>query len=105
VGGGYAETGLSDIALDWMVQRAGECDLTFRPALPASQPDPMGVLHDSRTGLYRFMPPLHRPIGLLNPASEYAASTALERREQDPSYRPPGLEAYLQTDPQIMPVG
>ena len=104
VGGGYPETGLSDIALRWMMDRAQECGLAFQPDLPETSPDQMGPLHDTRTGAYKLLNAYHRPIGVLNPASESVASTAVQRYEADPTYRPPPLTAYLETDPVITPI-
>jgi uncharacterized protein (DUF2235 family) len=101
VGGGYPETGLSDIALRWMMDRAQECDLAFQPGQPEVAPDPLGTLHDSRTGAYTLLPPHYRPIGVLHPDSESAASSAVQRTEADDTYRPPNLMAYLRTDPRI----
>jgi uncharacterized protein (DUF2235 family) len=47
VGGGYADTGLSDIALDWMMQKAEDHGLSFHPGLRAAlRPDPLARLHD-----------------------------------------------------------
>lgn len=113
VGGGYPEGELADLALMWMVGRAESCGLTFRPdAFPAAEPpgrheeilpvrpDPMGTLHESRTGGYLLLPPLHRPIGEKDPVHEQVAAAVLERRDADPAYRPPGLEAYLAAHPQ-----
>jgi uncharacterized protein (DUF2235 family) len=117
VGGGYPEGGLADVALMWMVSRAVSVGLAFRPdAFPSVAPpearddvilvqqDPRGMLHESRTGLYRVTPPLHRPIGEKDPAHEQVAAAALERRDADPAYRPPGLEAYLTAHPQDAPL-
>jgi len=104
VGGGYAQTGLADLALRWMMQRAGECGLAFRPGQPATAPDPMGSLHDSRTAVYRLLPPLHRPIGQVDPANEFVASSAVQRFESDVDYRPPELAAYQDNSPQVMDV-
>ncbi|MCL7424934.1 DUF2235 domain-containing protein [Streptomyces sp. YS415] len=116
-GGGYKETGLSDIALLWMVDQARRYGLQFAPdALSAAgpkvmrpeestdfrvRPDSAGRLHDSRTGLYRLSRPLHRPIGqAVNDkgepdGNEFLAVPAKERYDRDPGYRPPQLEAYL----------
>lgn len=108
VGGGYSQTGLSDIALLWMADRARSCGLTFQadafPTLPLPgaasdttvvQPDAFGPLHDSRVAFFRVLPPLHRPIGAADPAHEYAASSAVQRHDKDPAYDPPGLSSYL----------
>jgi uncharacterized protein (DUF2235 family) len=117
VGGGYPEGELADIALLWMVDRAESCGLTFRPdAFPAVapqsahrdviavRPDPMGELHESRTGLYLLQPPLHRPIGQKDPAHERVASTAKKRYDDDPHYRPEQLTAYLDGAPEVTPI-
>ncbi|MEW2400811.1 DUF2235 domain-containing protein [Streptomyces sp. NPDC046862] len=117
VGGGYKETGLSDIALLWMVEQARDCGLEFdAKALGAAgpmvmkpdesidfrvRPDPMGDLHPSRTALFRLAEPLHRPIGRAAndegrlDGNESLAVSAKERYDKDPGYRPPELERYL----------
>jgi uncharacterized protein (DUF2235 family) len=48
VGGGYADTGLSDIALRWMIDRAAKNGLKFDPAaLAAIRPAPLAKRRDS----------------------------------------------------------
>jgi uncharacterized protein (DUF2235 family) len=48
VGGGYADTGLSDIALKWMIDRAAKNGLKFEPAaLAAIKPDADAQRRDS----------------------------------------------------------
>lgn len=117
IGGGYDETALSDIALLWMVARAKEYGLKFDDttlsaagplvAAPAESlefrvvPDAMGELHDSRTGLYRLVRPVSRPVGEARDkdghpdGKEYLSTTAKQRYESSASYRPPGLSRYL----------
>lgn len=57
VGGGYAQAGLSDIALAWMLDEAAACGLRLRNGARAQlHPDPQGVLHDSRQGLFKLGP-------------------------------------------------
>uniref|UniRef100_UPI003D70A3CF phospholipase effector Tle1 domain-containing protein n=1 Tax=Streptomyces sp. Tue6028 TaxID=2036037 RepID=UPI003D70A3CF len=115
IGGGYAETALSDITLLWMIAQATRYGLEFdtealdgsRPRKTTSgtrvdftiRPDPMGPVHDSRTGVSKTTRPLDRRIG--EPIRdhfetyEYVSETAKQRRDSDPAYRPPGLEMYL----------
>jgi uncharacterized protein (DUF2235 family) len=108
VGGGYPATGLSDIPLRWMVDRAAECGLVFAPdafvpgpptgragadRLPV-HPDPLGELHQSRTGFYRLLRPAARTIGAVARGYERVSGTADQRWDADPRYRPPGLAAY-----------
>ena len=55
VGGGYADRGLADIPLLWMIDRAKSAGLQIDEASPgllpeASSLDPLGPVHDSRQG-------------------------------------------------------
>ena len=119
VGGGYSDASLADVPLLWMADRARSCGLgfegdAFRGRVTLAQgpagadiavgPDPLGPMHDSRTGTYRLLPPLHRSIGTTDPAQEYVASSALHRREADPSYTPGNLAACLAGPHQVMAV-
>ncbi|WSQ09883.1 DUF2235 domain-containing protein [Streptomyces sp. NBC_01231] len=118
VGGGYPETGLSDLTLLWMIQQALRYGLEFdwevlgTAGSGVTEPDDSaafsvspavaGHLHDSRTRMYKLSPPLHRPIGAAADAQgrpdgrEYLSASAEERRG-DPltNYHPPRLDAYL----------
>jgi uncharacterized protein (DUF2235 family) len=117
VGGGYQQTGLSDIALLWMAGRAHRHGLSLdADALGADgpttmrghestafrvRPDSFGPLHLSRKGMYLLAKPLHRPIGRsvnaegVPDGNEHLAVPAKERRDGDPHYRPPELERYV----------
>ncbi len=57
VGGGYREKGLSDVALEWMVQNAVRQGLhIFKPKAPRKAtctPNPNGVMHDSRDRFWK----------------------------------------------------
>ncbi|MCU0262453.1 MAG: DUF2235 domain-containing protein [Candidatus Nanopelagicales bacterium] len=117
VGGGYPDTGLSDIALLWMVGRARACGLVFQPdafaardggdadTQTATAPDPLGPLHDSSTGLYRVLPPGPRRIGAKPSAHESLASAAVHRATQDPTYAPPALTQALANKLRVTSVG
>ncbi len=101
VGGSYANTGLSDIALLWMVNKAEGCGLAFdRVQLNAMlKPDSLAMLNESLTWYYKlfsgaYIRPIGRPIGVIS--NESAASTAVDRLNNPPSkYNPPNLIAYL----------
>jgi hypothetical protein len=115
VGGGYAETGLSDIALDWMIERALGAGLSFddtaikaHPTHPRSD----GVLHDSRTKFYRLTRRIHRKIGIMVEHSggtekdetdvraadptQRLHTSVIERWDADSSYRPSSLRSYFE---------
>ena len=56
IGGGYANSDLSDITLCWMIQQTQGCGLAFEPAITAGVTgDPCGPLHDSMTWYYRIL--------------------------------------------------
>lgn len=120
VGGGYADASLADLPLLWMADRARSCGLGFEDDAfddcvtsrrgPAGEelavrPDPLGPMHDSRTGYYKLLKPLHRQIGTTDAAQEYAASSALQRTEKDEGYAPGNLRAYLAGEPRVMELG
>jgi Uncharacterized alpha/beta hydrolase domain (DUF2235) len=63
VGGGYVQTGLSDIALNWMIDEAEAQGLNFRPGIRNQlAPDPRGILHDSCTGVFKALRTLPRSV-------------------------------------------
>lgn len=96
VGGGYENTGLSDITLYWMAMRAEQCGLAL-DARWANRidPDEFGELRESRTGLYLLMGKAVRPIGGQKNGFEKAHNTSLDRLTRDPAaYTPENLIAY-----------
>ena len=63
VGGGYIQTGLSDIALSWMMEEAKALGLDFRDGIFSQlSPDPRGILHDSCTGVFSALRTLPRAV-------------------------------------------
>lgn len=63
VGGWYAETGLSDIALTWMLESAEQKGLLLKRGWAEKlKPDPAGPIHESRTGFWRIWPESVRRI-------------------------------------------
>jgi len=110
VGGGYADSGLSDIALQWMTQRASSNGLRFEPtALAALRPDPRAKRRDSLEefvevgGKHRFFAWFDRltsrlvsedrdlPVGSCIHASveQRLAAAAVAEPEADSPYSPP----------------
>lgn len=123
VGGGYKETGLSDIPLLWMVDQARRYGVQFDTEVLSAagptvmqpeksidfrvRPDALGDLRDSRTGMYRLSKPWHRAIGEAANAegvpdgNEFLAVPAKERYDREPGYRPPKLERYLSAQDRV----
>jgi uncharacterized protein (DUF2235 family) len=57
VGGGYPETGLSDIALEWMADKARKRDLRLDLTCidnPPIKANPLGQMHNSQTWVYKI---------------------------------------------------
>ncbi|NDY43088.1 DUF2235 domain-containing protein [Dissulfurirhabdus thermomarina] len=99
VGGGYRETGLSDITLEWMLGRAAEAGLEVdRGYLAAvARPDPMGKRHRSWKGVYWAKGRYVRPIGAEARGMEKVHPSVRRRMEHDPDYRPKNLLRFLKT--------
>ena len=75
VGGGYADTGLSDAALQWMVEEAGAAGLAFDPQLLAQiAPRHHGTLHDSLSGPFALLPTKPRCAPCLADGADLHAS-------------------------------
>lgn len=104
VGGGYVETGLSDIALSWMIQKAVRCGLEFDEAylqneslVRASVED---VLHDTYSFGYRILERLGMRSGVRqlkgnqdNPPLNIAVhASVIQRKNQVPDYSPENLD-------------
>ena len=123
VGGGYSETGLSEIPLLWMADKAGACGLAFKPdhLVPKGKdvdrdkrrsgievaPDPLGDLHDSLTLRYRLFGSYDRRLAGDDGAEVDGgslASSAKARYYEDERYRPPGLAEWLADDGPTTPV-
>src|SRR5579862_2395912 len=87
VGGGYAERGLADITLEWMMGKASALGLEFSPDVwtdgeRIGAEYALGILHESWSVLWAF--PRTRAI-----ASDAALSNSVAIRVQnDGSYRP-----------------
>ncbi|MGH9869907.1 MAG: DUF2235 domain-containing protein [Candidatus Polarisedimenticolia bacterium] len=97
VGGGYEDTGLSDIAFLWMKGKAEEAGLAFDADYVRANihPDPLGAIRDSRKGLYRLIPVQLRPIGEQPAGHEAIHASVYERGRKDSDYRPPNLMTFL----------
>lgn len=121
IGGGYSDTGLSEIALLWMAEKARGCGLVFKPdhlvvtdkakdelRRPGVQltPNYAAKLHPSRKGIYLLQRAYDRRLAgdKGRPADGGAlASSADERYEHDRNYRPPGLGEWLTAGKPITP--
>jgi len=103
VGGGLPETesGLSDIALQWMLNKAKSCNLNFDPI--KMNPAPSAKMHESYQGFYKLQKKLFRPIGVSEPnkgnTNESLHPAVVERYKNDKTYRPENLKNYFERHP------
>ncbi len=110
VGGGYADSGLSDITLDWMIQKARATNLGFKESYlnEKIKPNTTGEIRNSRTGFYNLFPKFTRQInqsqigtidedensGLLEYnmlRNEKIHYSCVEREKLEPKYSPSNL--------------
>ena len=87
VGGGYAQTGLSDGALRWMIEEADKAGLAFRKeALSQIKPNDKDILHDSVSGVFKKMKTRPRAVPLVESrkASPSVHASALARQKNPP---------------------
>lgn len=88
VGGGYNECGLSDIALQWMIDRAYEHGVKFKAsAVKALKKNPLGTMHDSFDGIWKVFGTTLRQIG----DSELVNAATRVRVQNMADYRPANL--------------
>lgn len=113
IGGGYpkAESGLSDICLTWMRDKARDAGLRMdaeTDAAFAPRPDHRAPIHQSKTGLYRLTPGHERVIGKAALPTEQPDERSIQldptqslhesvrrRWDEDPGYRPDNLRDYF----------
>lgn len=98
VGGGYEETGLSDIAFQWMAEKAASCGLVLSTDFLSDRtkinPDPSQPPHDPRP--FRLLPGNLRDIARYPGwTTESVHPTALAKLK-DPRYAPLNLVNYTQ---------
>ena len=98
VGGWYDERGLSNIALQWMLGKARACGMHLDEdalRLPRHRGDPLGKMHRSYTGFWRFRGSRRRRI----PEGARIHRSVIERRDDPASRYAPRLpERYTVVD-------
>lgn len=90
VGGGYSHTGLSDIALEWMVQQVNALNAGLQLEIPPgfTQPDPLQDRHDeARKKIWRLRPRRPRAI----PDTAQLHPSVFDRLKGRDDYRPAAL--------------
>lgn len=102
IGGSYEPdkaTGLcaADTPLRWMLDQAGDAGLKIEPHIRATLTDgKLADIHRSRRHIYRRNKPLHRELIIQDKPTRIHPSVK-QRYEVDPKYRPPQLEALVES--------
>lgn len=93
VGGGYDDPALSALSLAWLAERARACELVLDVDEFAAAGNPLGALHDSRTGFYRRMRAFDR---VLVGTVEGSVAPSVDARCTDgaPPYLPGSVRAW-----------
>ena len=88
VGGSYADNGLGDTALQWMIDEAMAKGLVFnKNSLVQVRPDPSGILHDSVKGLYARLRTRPRSVPRI-PDGQNVDGSVLSRTQSPPISQP-----------------
>lgn len=103
VGGGYpdSESGLSDLALNWMLEKARSCNLNFDSI--ATNPNPMAPMHESYRGFYTLQSRLFRNIAKegykKGDTKESLHPSVITRYNEDSRYKPKNLVEFFKRHP------
>ncbi|MGH6960847.1 MAG: phospholipase effector Tle1 domain-containing protein, partial [Dongiaceae bacterium] len=103
IGGGFLKRGLSDIPLQWMIDKAQGTGLAFdEPAMQAHPllPNATEALNIVESAFHRFVLGRNRPIGLRRTGqpdpTQSLHPTVHQRWDKDAGYRPLGLAQYFE---------
>lgn len=96
IGGGYADAGLSDASLLWMMDGAQRAGLAFTD-LDGLGASCTAETHESMTLGYRLLGDGTRAIGKMNPGGNERLAPCTEKRRRELGYNPKNLAAFLQT--------
>jgi len=102
VGGGYVDTGLSDISLRWMLQNVSQLGLALMDRAEYTtaihlQDNPNGKQHNSRTGFYLLTRKIDRTVNI--GGTQHIHPSVIERWSTDSTYRPDNLRQII---PQLL---
>ncbi len=97
IGGGYADSGLSDVALNWLIEKAKDVGLCYDDdRLKEIKPDYSGELRNSYTPTYWFWLPCQRKITLNDNSNQSIDESVWERYNANEKYRPGNLQGIKQ---------
>lgn len=96
IGGGYADTGLSDLALGWLAVKAQAAGLCYnQPEFEQIKGNAWGELRNSYTPLYWLWRPIWRPV-TLNDDTHQTIDESVQARFRDIHYyRPKNIMPFI----------
>ena len=94
IGGGYADSGLSDISLNWLMQKAAGAGLCYHePSVIQIAPKATAELRNSYTLRYWFWRPTWRKIDTADAKSNQTIDESVwQRYDADEKYRPQNMD-------------
>jgi hypothetical protein len=100
VGGGYQQSGLSDGALQWMLEEAQKAGLELRAGVfKQIKPNALDILHDSCEGFFSMLPTQPRAVPSLREDGPFHRSV-MERYEVPPLSQAPYRMPHRSADGQ-----
>jgi len=105
VGGGYTQTGLSDLALHWMINKAEASGLAFDKALVGRLPlgNEKETPENSYKGFFALKKKHFRPIGVVGNGCEVVDSSVVKKYQgAKGGYHPKNLEDYISRYPDLV---
>ncbi|HEX6427536.1 MAG TPA: DUF2235 domain-containing protein, partial [Niastella sp.] len=96
IGGGYADSGLSDLALKWLAGQAHKTGLCYDDKeYKQIKGNPWGELRNSYSPLYWFWWPVWRSVTLDDDTRQVIDESVQERFREIYQYRPRNLRQYF----------
>jgi len=99
VGGGYRENGLADGALQWMIEEATHCGLSFNSAVGQIKPNYHDMMHDSCEGIFGLLPTQPRNVPYLRDEQQSFHTSALRRYDDPPISQHPYRQSRMIAPP------
>jgi uncharacterized protein (DUF2235 family) len=99
IGGGYTDSGLSDLTFMWIMDMAEKCGLELDRDYIKNHIHPAfnGELRNSKTGIFKLSSDYIRPIKSGENSFEDVDNSAVERKEKLSDYKPENLIHYLRS--------
>ena len=101
VGGGYPDSGLSDLALKWLFEKAKSAGLYLSPSFTTNyKGDCKAKLYDSSKGIFSLLGKKQRKIIADNKES-FIDESVLERMKLVSGYKPKNVLEFLEANPSV----